>query len=146
MIYSIAVIAILLALSSPLSIASAAIDNATVQYYVGIHNSRINNAPHFIKSLAGNETIDFNITRNDGSVYRTGLEMKNAHVCKIDEGGISNPSVSINTTEDAANEVIHSGNPVAAFLQKINSGCISIRMNHPHNGSKGGHFQGMLPF
>lgn len=146
MIYSIAMIAILLAISLSLSFASATIDNATVQYYVNMHNSMINNAPNFIKGLAGNETIDFNITRNDGSLYRTGLEMKNAHVSRIDEGGISNPAVSINATEDAVNAVIFSGDPVSAFLQEINSGCITIRMNHIHNGGKGGHFSGLPPF
>lgn len=146
MIYQIAMIASLLALSLSLSLASAAIDNATVQYYANIHNRMIDNAPYFIKSLAGNETIDFNITRNNGSLFRTGLEMKNAHVSKIDGGGISAPSVSINASEDAVDEVVRSDGPVVAFLKEINSGRITVRMHHVLNGDKCGHSSVLPPF
>ena len=146
MIYSITIIAVLLAISLLSSIASATIDNATVQYYANIHNKIIDDAPQLIRSLAGNESIDFNITRNDGSLYRTGLEMINAHVSRIDEGGISNPGVSINATEDAVYRIVLSDNPFAAFMKELNSGYITIRMHHAKNEAKGGHFPGGLHF
>ncbi len=128
------------------STASAFIDDATVQYYVSIHNSMIDKAPQFIKDITGNETIDFNITRNDGSIYRTGLEMKNAHVSKIDKGGISNPTVSINATEDAVNRIIRSTDPLVTFMQELNSGGLAIQMHNLHDKGKGCPFLGLQFF
>ncbi len=64
MIYSITTFAILPAISPSISVASAVIDIAIAQYYVGIHNSMITNALQIIKSLAGDETIDFNFLDN----------------------------------------------------------------------------------
>ncbi len=135
MIHPITIVFILLAISLSSSVASAVIDNSTVQYYVSIHNSMIDNAPQFVKSLAGNETIDFNITRSDGSIYRIALEMKNAHVRKIDEGGISDSTVSINATEDAISRIIGSSNPLSAFLLEIRSGGLDIQMHHGKKGT-----------
>jgi hypothetical protein len=137
MIYSKIIVAILLALSLSLPTASAVIDDAAVQYYVSAHNSMINNAPQFVKSLAGNETIDLNIMRDNGSIYHAGLEMKNAQVCKIIEGGASNPDVSINATEYAVNKILGSNDPLTVFMQEMNSGDISIQMHHSPNKSKG---------
>ncbi len=141
MVYSITAVAIILTIS--LSIASAIVDNSTVRHYVDIHNSMIDNAPQFVKNLAGNETVDCNITRNDGNIYRTGLEMKNAHVIKINEGGIVNPTVSINITEDAVTNILQSDDPLAAFMHEMNSRSVSIQMHHPHNSYRGGYFPGL---
>ncbi len=134
--YPIIMLSILLIMSLSSFDASAVIDKATVQYYVDIHNSRIDNVPQILKSLIGNVRIDLNITRSDGSIYRTGLETKNARVCRILEGGIDDPAVSINATEDAVNKILSSNNPVAAFQQERNSDGIAIRMHHPQNDGK----------
>ena len=139
MIYSKITFAILLVISLSLSasIASAVIDNGTVQYYADIHNSMINNAPQFVKNLAGNATIDLNVTMNNGSIYRTGFEMKNAQVSKIIGGGVSYPLVSINATEDAVNKITSSNDPLSAFMQEMSNGGIAIQMHDPHSEGKG---------
>jgi hypothetical protein len=146
MIYSNILISILLAMSLSLSAASAAIDNATVQYYVDDHNSRIDNVPEILKNFIGNVRIDVNITNNDGSVYRTGLVMKDARVSRIVEGGIDDPTVSINATEDAIFKIIRSNNIMAAFQQEMNIGSISIRMHHPQTDGNRGSFAGLPSF
>ena len=72
--------------------------------------------------------------------------MKNAHVCKVDEGGINDPAVSINATEEAVDKITHSGDPVGILLQEINSESIIIRMRHALIGDKGGYFSIVPPF
>ncbi len=137
MIYSELTFAILLAILLSLSVASAVIDNGTVQYYADIHNSMISNAPQFIKNIAGNATIDLNVTMNNGSIYRTGFEMKNAQVSNIIVGGVSNPFVSINATEDAVNKIMNSNDPLTAFMQEMSTGGIAIQMHNLHSEGRG---------
>jgi hypothetical protein len=125
--YLMSAIIIVLILSLPSCVFAATIDNSTVQYYVNIYNSRIDNAPGILKSVVGNENIDISITRNDGSTYRTGLEMQNARISKTVEGGISNPTISINAMEDSINRIRSSSDPISTFQQEKEYGGIAIQ-------------------
>lgn len=118
---------LMISISSP--VFAASFDNSAVQYYVDIYNSRIDNAPGILKSLVGNERIDLNITSNDGSVYRTGFEMENARINKTVEGGVSEPTISINATEDSINRIRSSEEPISTFQQERNYGGIDIQGN-----------------
>ena len=110
-------------------VSAAAIDNSTVQYYVNIYNSRIDNSPDILRSLVGSERIDLNIIRNDGSIYRTGFVMQNARISSIVEGGVSDPTISINATEDSINRIRSSDDPISTFQQERNFGGINIQGN-----------------
>lgn len=124
--YSILALMVLLAMSLSLSMASAAVDNATVQYYVDSYNSRIDNAPAILKGIVGNERIELDITNNDGSVNKFGFETENARITRTVEGGISDPTISINATEDAMNRIRSSDDPLSTFQQERNFGGIDI--------------------
>jgi hypothetical protein len=125
--YLILAIIMILMFSLPSCVFAAAIDNSTVQYYVNTYNSRMDNAPPLLKSLIGSENIDVNITRNDGSIYRTGLEMENARITKTAEGGISDPTISITATEDSINRIQSSSDPIGTFKQERDFGGIVIK-------------------
>jgi hypothetical protein len=125
--YLISAIIIVLILSLPSCVFAATIDNTTVQYYVNIYNSKIDNAPGILKGVLGNENIDISITRNNGSIYRTGLEMQNARISKTVEGGIADPTISINATEDSINRIRSSSDPISTFQQEREYGGIAIQ-------------------
>jgi hypothetical protein len=125
--YLILAIIMLLMLSIPSCVIAATIDNSALQYYLNAYNSRIDNAPGLLKSVIGSENIDLNITRNDGSVYRTGLEMQSAHISKTIEGGFGDPTISIDATEDSINRISSSNDPIGAFKQELSYGGIAIK-------------------
>ncbi|OPY53303.1 MAG: hypothetical protein A4E48_00826 [Methanosaeta sp. PtaU1.Bin060] len=102
-------------------VAGASIDSATVHKYVNIYNNRIDGSPEVIKSLVGNEKVEVNVI-NGSRVYRVGIETENARVSRIVEGGIDNPSITINATEDAINRIKGSSDPISEFQkQRANS-------------------------
>lgn len=123
---SILALMILLVISVSSPVFAASFDNSTVQYFVDVYNSRIDNAPGILKGLVGSERIDLNITRNDGSVYRTGFEMDNARISKTVEGGIGDPTISINATDDSINRIRNSDDPISTFKEERNYGGIDI--------------------
>ena len=127
--YLVLIFVILLMASLCPQVSAATIDNSTVQYYVNIYNSRIDNAPDILKSFVGSERIDLNIIRNDGSIYRTGFVMQNARISSIVEGGVSDPTISINATEDSINRIRSSDDPISTFQQERNFGGINIQGN-----------------
>ncbi len=127
--YLILIFVILLMISLCPQVSAATIDNSTVQYYVSTYNSRIDNAPDILKSVVGNERIDLNITRNDGSLYRTGFIMQNARISQTADGGIADPTISINATEDSINRIQNSSDPISQFQQERSFGGIDIQGN-----------------
>ena len=57
-------------------------DMPEMQKNVDAYNSKIDNAPAILKGMLGNEKINLDITRDDGSVFRVGLDMVNARRIK----------------------------------------------------------------
>lgn len=98
-------------------VAGASIDSIMVQKYVGIYNGRVDSAPEVIRSLVGSERVELNVI-NDSRVYRVGFETQNARVSRIVEGGIDNPSITINATEDAINRIKGSSDPISEFQKE----------------------------
>jgi len=98
-------------------VAGASIDSAMVQKYVSVYNNRIGGSPEVIRSLVGNERVDLNVI-NDSSVYRVGFETENARVSRIVEGGIDNPSITINATDDAIDRIKSSDDPITEFQKE----------------------------
>lgn len=97
------------------------IQNAVDEYNLGVKN-----APGVVKTLLGDERIEINISRSDGTALYAGLETKNAVVVKTAEGGITDPTILVVGTEEAVVGVLASDDPVAAFQQAQNRGEISI--------------------
>jgi len=97
--------------------AGASVDSAMVQKYVSVYNNRIDGSPEVIRSLVGNERVELKII-NGSSVHRVGFETENAMVSKIVEGGIDNPSITINATDDAIDRIKSSDDPITEFQKE----------------------------
>jgi hypothetical protein len=108
------------------SIADALLESTSAQYYANIYNNRIDNAPDVLKGLLGDEMVNINITRNNGSVLSTGFVVKNARIDEVVDGGVDNPSITVVTTESAINNIRSSDDPIAAFQKERDAGQVRI--------------------
>lgn len=103
---------------------------AGIQGYVDKYNSKADKAPDILKGLIGNETVNVDVTGNDGSVFHVGFEIVNARINRIVDGGIKDPSIAVVTTQSAINNVIHSSNPIAAFQKERDAGQVKVQGNN----------------
>jgi hypothetical protein len=117
--------ALLLVLSISLSSAITYSMEGT-QENINSYNSKIDNAPDILKRLVGNEKINIDVIRNDGSVFRVGFVMENARINQTVEGGLSDPSIILTTTENAVNTIRSSDNPIDTFQKQEDLGQVRI--------------------
>ncbi len=99
-------------------------DMPTTQNYINTYNNQINNVPTVLKSMIGSEKVNIIVTRDDGSVFRVGMDMVSAKIEKTVEGGISDPTIIVTTTQSALNEVVKSKDRIAAFKKQTDAGQI----------------------
>ena len=74
----------------------------------------------------GNEKINLDVTKADGSVFRVGLDVVSARIEKTVAGGWTDPSITITTTESAINNVRRAKDPIAAFENERDQGQITF--------------------
>jgi hypothetical protein len=121
--HSILSAAILLMLS--VSIADAySLDMQGIREDVNAYNSKIDSAPAILKNLLGSEKIDLIVTRDNGSVFRVGMDVVRARIERTVEGGYDNSTIVITTTESAINEVTRSNDKISAFQNQTENGRI----------------------
>ena len=111
-------------------------DSSGVQNYVDGYNSKIDNAPDVLKGLLGNERINIDIIRGDGSVFSTGLEVEHARVNRTVQGGLSDPTIIITTTESAINNIRGTSDPISAFQEESKAGQVRIEGQNPFTRAK----------
>jgi len=102
------------------------VDMAETQKNVDTYNKNIDQAPAILKGVMGNERIDLDITRNDGSVFRVGLDMVAGRINKTIAGGWRDPSITIATNENTINNIRRSKDPIAAFQKERDQGQITF--------------------
>jgi hypothetical protein len=129
------IIAILLVLLISLSNA-VTYSNAGIQENVNSYNSKIDKAPDILKGLVGNEKINVDITGNDGSIFHVGFILENARINQTVDGGLSDPSIVITTTESAINTIRSSDNPITAFQKERDLGQMNIEGKNLLTGAK----------
>ncbi len=105
------------------------IDMAETQKNVDIYNKNIDKAPGILKGIMGNEKINLDIPKNDGSVFLVGLEMKEGRINKTVVGGWNDPSITITATENAINDTRRSKNPITTFQNERDKGQITFDAN-----------------
>jgi hypothetical protein len=101
-------------------------DIPSVQKNADAYNNNIDKAPTILKSILGSEKINLDITRDDGSLFRVGLDMVNARIEKVVDGGWNASSIVITTTESAINNVRLSNDPIVAFQEQRDLGQIKF--------------------
>jgi len=114
------------ALAFALSAPGSAIAFEDIQHAVEVYNLGAENAPDILKTLLGDERVQIEISKSDGSVLMAGLETKDGIIVNTTEGEIEDPTIVVNSTEDAITRVFKSDDPVAAFQEANDLGEISI--------------------
>jgi hypothetical protein len=100
------------------------LDMSGIQKDVATYNSKVDNAPSVLKSMLGSEKINLIITRDNGSVFRVGMDVVSAKIERTFAGGYSDSTIIITTTESAINEVVRSNDRIAAFQNLLDAGRI----------------------
>jgi hypothetical protein len=102
------------------------IDMAETQRNVDIYNKNIDKAPAILKGVMGNEKINLDVAKDDGSVFLVGLDMQEGRINKTVVGGWNDPSITITTTEKAINDARRSKDPIATFQNERDKGQITF--------------------
>jgi len=103
---------------------ASSLDMPGIQKDVANYNSKVENAPFILKNMLGSEKIDLIVTRDNGSVFRVGMDMVSARIERVVDGGYSDSTIIITTTESALNEVGKSKDQIAAFKKQTDAGQI----------------------
>jgi hypothetical protein len=120
MILSLAVLLMLL-----ISFADAfSLDMPGIQKDVATYNSKVDSAPSVLKSMLGSEKINLIITRDNGSVFLVGMDVVSARIERTVDGGYSDSTIVVTTTESAINEVVRSKDRISAFQNLLDAGQI----------------------
>lgn len=121
--HTILALTVLLMLS--ISFADAfSLDMPTTQKYANAYNNRIDNVPIVLKNMLGSEKINMIVTRDNGSVFRVGMDMVSARIERTVAGGFGDPTIIVTTTQSALDEVISSKDRIAAFRNMTDAGRI----------------------
>ena len=103
---------------------ASSLDMPGIQKDVATYNSKVDNAPSILKNMLGSEKINLIVTRDNGSVFRVGMDMVSARIERTVDGGYSDSTIIITTTESAINEVGKSKDRIAAFKKQTDAGQI----------------------
>jgi hypothetical protein len=90
----------------------------------------VDKAPAILKTLLGSEKVELNIVLNNGSQFKTGIDVNNGLVIRTVKGGIEDPTILIQTREDVISTISLASDPITAFQQAKEAGEISITGNN----------------
>ena len=102
------------------------IDMTETQKHIDSYNRNIDRAPDILKTILGDERINLEVTRDNASTFRVGLDMKSARINKTIEGGWEDSTITINASEEAINNIRLSKEPIAAFEKERDAGRITF--------------------
>jgi hypothetical protein len=112
------------------------LDMAGVEKNAAIYNSNMESAPVVLTSMLGSEKINLIVTRNNGTVFRAGMDMVSAKIENIVDGGFKDPSIIITTTESAIDEVVLSKDRISEFKKLTDDGRIKFEAKSWLSGVK----------
>lgn len=117
---------LILTLALAASAPASALTFESLQHGVDLYNSGMENAPGVVKTLLGDERIQIEVTRPDGTALVAGLETEKAVVVNLTAGEINNPTIVVEAREDAIKRIYESDDPAAAFQEARDLGEITI--------------------
>ncbi|NYT01314.1 MAG: hypothetical protein GKC10_00920 [Methanosarcinales archaeon] len=109
--------------------ASALFETNSLQSYVDRYNANIDKAPTILKSLLGNEKVEFNILLVNDSILTVGMQTDKGRIASTVDGGFANPSIEVETSEETIERIIKANDPITAFGDARDSGDLVITGN-----------------
>jgi len=105
------------------------LDMAGLQGHVAHYNANIDKAPALLKSVLGSEKVNLVITRDNGSVFRAGVEVQRGRIDQLIPEGYSDPTITVTTDESAIDQVVGAKDKITTFTDLIEQGKINIQTN-----------------
>lgn len=78
--------------------------------------------PDPVKAIFGNQRVQVNLTREDGTVETLGVVLTNNTISSFTWHAPTNPSMTLVTSESTMMDIAQSENISNAFIQAVNSG------------------------
>lgn len=103
------------------------LDLLCVEVNAANYNDNIDNAPFLLTSFLGDEKINLNIVRYNGTLFRAGLDMVDGRIENVAPGGYNDSTIVMNTSESAMNEVISSRDKISTFKNLTDEGRIDFQ-------------------
>lgn len=102
------------------------LDMPGIQRHAALYNSRVESAPYVLTSILGSEIVNLAVTRDDGSVFRAGINVVDARIVHLMPGAYNNSTISITTTQSTLNQVVASKDKISEFKNMTDQGRISF--------------------
>ena len=112
------------------------LDMAGIEKSAAIYNSKIESAPYILTSMLGSEKINLIVTRDNGTVFRAGMDIVSAKIKRVVDGGFDDPSILITTTESAIDDVVLSKDKISEFKKLTDDGRIKFEAKSWLAGAK----------
>lgn len=113
------------------SFASAfTLDMPGIEKQAAAYNSKVSSAPYVLTSMLGSEKINLAVTRNNGTVFRAGMDMVSARIEHVIPGGYSDASIIVTTTEGTIHDVVRSKEKISEFKNMTDDGRIKFETNN----------------
>ncbi len=110
-----------------ISLASGySLDMAGLQKHAATYNSNIDKAPGLLKSVLGSERVNLIITKDDGSVFRAGMNVQSGEITRLISGGYGNATITVTTDQSSINQVVGAKDKITTFTNMVDAGKIKI--------------------
>ncbi len=96
--------------------------SAEAQAQLGYASQQFQSLPSPVQAIFGNQRVQVNLTRNDGTVETLGVVLSDNEILSFTRHAPANPSMNISTNEATMQQIAQSGNVSDAFIQAVNSG------------------------
>jgi hypothetical protein len=90
------------------------------------YNKNIDKIPQDIKSLLKNEKVSIEISLNNGGLLKWGFETKDYKIVNHGQGDPNNPTIEIQITESALNDLLQSADTAKSYMQEEKDGDVKI--------------------
>ncbi|HNX39641.1 MAG TPA: hypothetical protein PKK11_03585 [Methanothrix sp.] len=106
------------------------LDMPGLKGHVARYNSNIDKAPELLKTVLGSELVNLVVTRDNGSVFRAGMDVKNGRIVHLIPEGYNNSTMIVTTNQRTINQVVGAKDKITAFTNQIDQGNIDIQTNN----------------
>jgi hypothetical protein len=102
------------------------LDMPGIEKQAATYNRGIDSAPYILTSILGSEKVNLIVTRDDGTVFRAGLDVVSAKIEHVIPGGYDDVTITVTATQSAIDEVVNSEDKISSFKNMVDQGKISF--------------------
>ena len=105
------------------------LNSSTVDYYQEELNIYSDQAPEFLTSIVGNQTVNANIRYENGTDKQVAARLDGVKVTDMKMGSYENATLEVNTSVKQINNISTSEQPIKTLNSELKEGDIEYRSN-----------------